>query len=246
MSARKDFSPLPGFPIETKFTSLAAISEYLHGEKITCLLCGRSYKSINFHVSKHGMSADEYKEKYGLPYRTGLTSSGTKAKNRANGYKNSEQLVVMRTMIDREKQIAATKNQRTSDAKRCFCKLNGKKATGTPPKFTVDHGIVILKHMVDFDVSLADAVRSTGIMSMSGFWGLLKRHANEFAAEYENARMNVTKGSTNPMIRRQDVIDDIRGMRKSGIDRTTIAEKYGVHVEYVTILERGYERRYRK
>lgn len=245
MTKKQDLYPLPGFPKESKFTNLGDVSEYLHGEKITCLICGRSYKALTGHISKHGISSDEYKERFGLPFRTGLTSQGTKAKNKENGDKNVLRLGVMRSMIDRAAQSAATKTQRTSAAKVLQSKINVSKAPVSESPFSIGDAIAIFKHMVDFNVSLNSAVKATGIMGMTAFWKMLSRHPEELIPEYEEARSRVSKGRTNPLIKIQDVIADVRGQRLAGVPRGVIAEKYGIHVEYVSILERGYDKRNR-
>jgi predicted transcriptional regulator len=64
---------LPGFPVKEPFSTLEQMKEYLRGDRITCLLCGKPYKALGGHLSAvHGMSADDYKAKYGLPFTFGL------------------------------------------------------------------------------------------------------------------------------------------------------------------------------
>lgn len=245
MTKKQDFYPLLGFPIQSKFSSLNAIHEYLNGDRITCLICGRSYKGLLGHIPKHGVSADDYKERFGLPFRTGLTSSGTKAKNKANGIKNISRMASMRTQESITAMRDAARTQRTSAAKILQSKENVSKAPISESPFSVQDAILIFKHMVDFNVSLNSAVRNTGIMKMTAFWNLLARYPEELIHEYEEARSLVSKGRTNSLINISDVITDVRAQRAAGIPRKVIAEKYGVHVEYVTILERGYDKRAR-
>lgn len=246
MTKKQDFYPLPGFPVKSKFSSLAAIHEYLHGDRIACLICGRSYKGLLGHIPKHGISADDYKERFGLPFRTGLTSSGTKDKNKANGLKHVSRMSSMRTPESIAAMRAAARTQRTSTAKTLQSKENVSNAKIPESPFSVQDAIHIFKHMVDFNVSLNSAVRATGIMKMTAFWNLLSRHSEELVMEYEQARSKVSKGRTNPLIKMSDVIDDVRGQRRAGVPRKVIAEKYGIHVEYVSILERGFDNRYVK
>ncbi len=79
-----------GFPIETGFTRPEDVWEYLNSDKITCLRCGKPYKALGMHLRVHGWTSDRYREFYGLPWRTGLTSSGTKVKFRELGLRNLE------------------------------------------------------------------------------------------------------------------------------------------------------------
>jgi len=63
------------------FTSLAAVDAYLDNENLECLICGLSYKSLHRHVYRtHNLRADEYKEKFGIPYTKGLVGTVTRKK----------------------------------------------------------------------------------------------------------------------------------------------------------------------
>ena len=69
-------SALPGFPWKAKLITKNEIDEYFSNpEGIQCLLCGRIYKSLNGHLRIiHGISHEEYRARYGLPWRRGLVS----------------------------------------------------------------------------------------------------------------------------------------------------------------------------
>lgn len=81
---------MAGYPIETGFTSPEDVWAYLNADRITCLRCGKPYKVLGVHLSIHGWNAQRYKEFYGLPWRTGLTSSMTKAVKRRLGKESFE------------------------------------------------------------------------------------------------------------------------------------------------------------
>jgi hypothetical protein len=68
---------LPGFPVDKVFQTKEEIDEYLSGDRIVCLLCGKSYKSLCSHIGVHGFNVDGYREKYGLPFRSGLCGENT-------------------------------------------------------------------------------------------------------------------------------------------------------------------------
>lgn len=69
----------PGFPVTKPFKTRHEIEEYLSGDKITCLLCGRQMKRLAVHLPKiHGMSVDAYRMKYGLPWGIGVASKPTR------------------------------------------------------------------------------------------------------------------------------------------------------------------------
>lgn len=233
MTKKQNYYPLEGYPKTTMFSSLKDIKEYLNGEKITCLLCGRAYKAITGHVAVHGISTDGYKEKYGLPYRQGLSSSGTRAKNVANGLKNPSLSRLSNMNEIREKSHQTPR--RKSLANSLSSSENMKKAPPQLPKFNDENGIEILKYMVTFNCSLNNAVDSTGIMGRTAFIDLLHR-SDILKDHYAEARKLISKGKTNPITNQPLVMQDIKLMKKNGIHIAKIAEKYGLHPEYVRRL----------
>ncbi|MCP4751697.1 MAG: MucR family transcriptional regulator [Proteobacteria bacterium] len=74
MSNPKQNNPLPGFPRVGKFKTKEEVDAYFATEKIQCLLCGKWFESIgSTHMTrKHGISGDDYREMYGLPWSRGL------------------------------------------------------------------------------------------------------------------------------------------------------------------------------
>lgn len=65
-----------GFPREFVFECREELDAYLSGDRITCLLCGNSYQLLETHLRTfHDMTGDEYREKYGIPYKRGLCSA---------------------------------------------------------------------------------------------------------------------------------------------------------------------------
>jgi len=67
---------LTGFPLAEKFKSTAEVIEYLSGDEIQCLLCGRSFKALPKHlVSIHRIDSDTYREMYDIPWTVGLVCS---------------------------------------------------------------------------------------------------------------------------------------------------------------------------
>jgi len=69
-------SPLRGFPWKTKFATKQEVDQYFSNPAgIQCLLCGRLFNGLNRHLQiVHGISLDDYRAKYGLPWRRGLVS----------------------------------------------------------------------------------------------------------------------------------------------------------------------------
>jgi hypothetical protein len=67
-------------PIPPPFKTRHDIARYFSCDTIECLMCGRHLQRLQTHLkAKHGMTADEYKSKFGLPWTRGLTSAASAA-----------------------------------------------------------------------------------------------------------------------------------------------------------------------
>lgn len=65
---------LRGYPIEARPFTLDEIKDYFSGDRITCLLCGKSFRGLGMHLPQmHSVTGDEYRKMYGLPWRRGLS-----------------------------------------------------------------------------------------------------------------------------------------------------------------------------
>jgi predicted transcriptional regulator len=62
------------------FKTRREIERYFGGETIECLICGRHFQRLQTHLSvKHGVAADDYKKRFGLPWSRGLISASSLA-----------------------------------------------------------------------------------------------------------------------------------------------------------------------
>lgn len=62
-----------GYPAKVYFDTREALTQYLAGDKITCLLCGNQFQLLDTHLrSMHGITGEDYREKYGIPYQQAL------------------------------------------------------------------------------------------------------------------------------------------------------------------------------
>lgn len=58
------------------FRTRREVERYFGGKTIKCLLCGRRFGRLSFHLAaKHGMATADYKSRFGLPWTRGLTSA---------------------------------------------------------------------------------------------------------------------------------------------------------------------------
>jgi len=57
------------------FKTLDQIEDYLGGEKIECLICGKKLSTLGTHLRRmHDWTVEEYKEHFGIPIGRGLVS----------------------------------------------------------------------------------------------------------------------------------------------------------------------------
>jgi predicted transcriptional regulator len=62
-----------GYPVPPHEFTLKEVRDYFSHEKITCLICGKLYHKLGGpHLKLHNITVQEYLDRYGLPYRTGL------------------------------------------------------------------------------------------------------------------------------------------------------------------------------
>jgi hypothetical protein len=73
---KSEKSALPGFPWKKQFTTKDEIDQYFSNPGgIQCLFCGRFYGTLHNHLQiVHGISHEQYRDRYGLPWRKGLVS----------------------------------------------------------------------------------------------------------------------------------------------------------------------------
>jgi len=61
------------------FQTLAEVREYVSGDRIQCLVCGKWYRRLQFmHLLRHDMTSDDYREKFGIPWSVSLTSAASR------------------------------------------------------------------------------------------------------------------------------------------------------------------------
>lgn len=77
-----------GYPLDIIFSTPSELENYFSEEKITCLECGKKYRQLGGHLLIHNMTAEDYKDKHGIPWGMGLTGSDTKALKVAAGKMN--------------------------------------------------------------------------------------------------------------------------------------------------------------
>src|SRR5690349_274155 len=78
--SRAQSNPASGSP--RKFATMQEVHEYLAGDLIECLICGRHLRFLQHrHLRSHGIDSDQYREMFGIPWTYSLT--GTAFRKRA-------------------------------------------------------------------------------------------------------------------------------------------------------------------
>jgi hypothetical protein len=81
MDETLDLDVMQKYPWLGKFGTKTEIDAYLAGNKVQCLLCGKLFKALPQHLERtHDLTADDYREQYGLPWKRGLCGVGTSEK----------------------------------------------------------------------------------------------------------------------------------------------------------------------
>lgn len=238
-----------GYPITSKFETVEQVKEYLNGSRITCLLCGRSLKQLCTHLSTiHRISAEDYKVRYGLPFRCGLSSVGTREKARAIGSR-PEQLALLKRLRDipgiEALRMAGVKKQRTSELKAKVAANLARTLGPAVSPYDVSHAEIVLSYMERNDCSLRQAVRDTKVIGMTAFLKLVHSHPE---TNFEERMKAGSRGKRSPISGKKEVIEKAMAMCADGRTQKSVAAELGIHEVYLNRLiartkGKQYERR---
>ena len=74
-----------------RFRTRREVRRYFGGKTIKCLLCGKRFGRLSFHLAaKHGVTTDDYKSQFGLPWSRGLTSALSRANSGWNAARKAK------------------------------------------------------------------------------------------------------------------------------------------------------------
>lgn len=193
---------LPGFPVSPRPFSKAEIDEYLSGDKIQCLICGKMYKSFQNHLSVHSLTVDDYKEMYGLPWSKGLTGTESNAVRAAvikrrmdEGWNPSSNIEILRN--------CATK-QRFQPFRAEVSRANVAHSPDPTP-FPEELYYEILQRMETQDKSLAEVCEDEDVPSLT--WFRQHRLNPEKRRLYD---ITMTKLSFATLARAKSLMSDLR------------------------------------
>jgi len=166
---------LHGYPRLTPL-SIDEVPAYLNQDTIDCLICGQRKKSLATHLSRiHRIPSDEYKERFGLPFRAGLTSAPTNQSLKAVRAKDSASTITARISRLTPVKSGAIHKQRTSQFKTMCALRNSAMATPTPRQYDRADAAQVLQALEAGEM-LYPYLRQTSGMSVTTFKVLLREH----------------------------------------------------------------------
>jgi hypothetical protein len=93
---------LPGYPKSEPFSSMAEVRDYVSGDTIACLLCGKFYKNLGTHLRRtHDTDGDDYRMTYNIPIGIGLWGADLRERQSARvkaDERNQARLIEMQGM----------------------------------------------------------------------------------------------------------------------------------------------------
>lgn len=175
-----------GYPIPARNFSLQEIKDYFTYDSITCLMCGGDFIALRpSHLQRiHGVTVDQYKERYGLPYRKGLVSGEYSERQALRGKKLIEEGILKSTLEHRALAHQAIREgkMRRSAAQSAHASQNIS-GVRKPISKGIEDFREVLKTMVEKDCSANMAIdsRTKEGGSNERTWFYQFKRENEFA-----------------------------------------------------------------
>ncbi len=223
---------LPGYPWEGKFATIEEINNYFDGDRLICLLCGKPFKRLAWHLPKiHGYTEDQYRERYGLPFRRGLTCSKTKEKySKATKKRMADGTMYLITPKDRAKAHLAAKSQRFQPFRRDLTIKNSLKVHGLEVEYKKEDAIKVLNTMVLEDKLLSEVCKRDETPSQSWMYSLMNKDPS-IKGLYEDAleKLSYATLASGEMLPSK-FTNEVIALNKAGRNQYEIARMFGVHV----------------
>ena len=99
--------------MDAPFQTMDEVNEYLSGNTIECLICGKRLQRLHKHLySMHNMGPDDYRRQFGIPFRRSLASEPSRARSRAaNTPERIELFLIHGEASRRRKRTGSTKGR---------------------------------------------------------------------------------------------------------------------------------------
>jgi hypothetical protein len=225
-------SAIPGFPWKGKFTTKDEIDQYFSDpDAIQCLMCGRFYGTLNIHLQiVHEISHEEYRERYGLPWRKGLVS-----KNVSKGFRSRlTKRIKNGSFKPKPNNKAAVAKIRAGDRRKdqpYLTKIKAEKAKGLSKK-NIRHDRKdyekVLSVMLKHKISLREACMDEGLPGTSRVLGYA-----ELNPGFRKKLIDTYYSLPYDVQARADMFSpqfykDLKRLKAKGLPDTEIGRKLGV------------------
>ena len=221
-----------GFPWKGKFTTRGEVDRYFsNDEGIQCLLCGRFLGTLQNHLQiVHGVSHEEYRERYGLPWRRGLVSRTVSKKHSSSLIKR----IKNGTFQPKPDNKAAVKkilegNRRPDQPYITGIKAKNSKALSKRNvKYSHKDFEKVLSVMRKQKITLNEACKKYDLPSK----GIVLRYA-ELNPEFRNKLLDTYHALPYPVQARADMFSpqfyrDMEKLKKKNLPATEIAKALGI------------------
>ena len=221
---------MPGYPISPRPFSKAEIDAYFSGDRLVCLLCGKPYKKLGLHLLRiHGLSHEEYRELYGLPYRRGLSGEATTALHAALARKRMEEGKFRPEKYFHKAQEAIRKHgirrqPYQDEVLRQFQKLSKSPAIPNPDEVFAQ----FLERMLAGE-RMSEIYRDPTMPGQNWFWNHRQKRPEEWARFME--RLNEASFAIQARLglgMQPRFVEEVRRLRKQGKSDHVIARETGV------------------
>lgn len=228
-----------GFPVETKFTTAKEMADYFGGERVICLRCGKPYKSLALHITRiHGWTSDEYKQFYGLPWRTGLSCTETKGLRSDSAKRTNEAGRGLAAMPKADRDAARALAHKAKHRAKTPAVLDGAKRRlverNGGREFTQADFEPVLRLMLERDQTAKEVLSSGDLPSVTALYARMRDNpdfAGRYAATVEALSFAAQKRAQ--MLGRRFSSECFR-LRGEGKTYAQIAEL--LHVEKMTVF----------
>lgn len=231
-----------GFPIHNPFESADEVRQYLNGERIICLRCGKPYKALQAHLRVHGWDAEEYKRFYGLPWRTGLTCAGTKERKSLNGKRICADGAGLASIapddVTKNRAKAHATRQRHSFVRSAIAKERIRKVNGGVEWTDADY-YRVLETMASSDLVAREVAGTPGFPSLTAFYRQ-KRLSEQLEAAYNQTikGLSVAAQARGHHLDSDELSKEVCRRRSNGELVKSVAQALGISV--ITVIEHSH------
>jgi hypothetical protein len=217
------------YPWRGKFRTKTEIDDYLAGNKVQCLICGKLFKALPQHLEKtHDITADDYREQYGLPWRRGLCGIETSKKLSKNMFARRKK--GFRPPIEDawKKAVSAKKRQDQP----FFVKVkadNMKIGSEKSKKYTEQDYKKVLTKMLKEKKGLNEVCKDAGMPDIRIVSKYAKKNADfrkELDRTYEQLPYSVQAGACR--LPEKKFREDLLSLKRSGITVADMTRLLGV------------------